>query len=481
MALSSAGIGSGLDVETIVSKLVALEKQPLNKLQTVASSIQSKISLFSQVKSLMSTLADAATRLTQNSAWSAMSATSSNTGAVQVSVSGAASATSFSVGVAQLARAQSVATAALGATNAPLGGGTLSIQLGGWTGTDGASPVFNAGAAAAVSVQIDAADTLSAIATKINAAKSGLTATVLRDANGERLLLRSDATGKDSGFRIQVAEDGGAPGLSRLSFDPEGAPGVGIANAAAVPQYGQNAKANINGIAVESATNTFTDTIPGLTFTASQVTGAPVEVAVSADTAGMKKAIQDFVTAYNSVNDLLSASTKYDEASKKAGLLQADSTSVGLQNSLRAVMGTAAAGAGVFERLSDIGIDIKRGGKLEVAEAKLDAALRNPGAMQSMFAANSGAASDSNGLAVKVKAFTARILSFDGLLENKATALGASKKRNSVDQDRVNDRAAIVEKRLRAQYTALDAKMGSLTALNNYIGQQVSQWNKSSQ
>ena len=478
MGLSSAGIGSGLDVETIVSKLVALEKQPLTKLQTVASSIQSKISIFSQVKSLMSTLSDAASKLSQNSAWSAMTAASSNVGAVQVSVSGAASATSFSVGVSQLARAQSVASAALGATNAPVGGGSLSIQLGTWSGTDTASPQFAEGAAGAVSVQIDAADTLAVVASKINDAKAGVTATVLRDANGERLLVRSDSTGEASGFRIQVAEDAASPGLSRLSFDPEFSAGLGMA--ATTPQYGQNAKASINGIAVESATNTFTDTIPGLSFTASQVTIAPVDVTVSADTAAMKKSIQDFVTAYNAVNDLLSTSTKYDEATKKAGALQGDSTTVGLQNALRSVMGATAAGAGAFQRLADIGIDMKRGGKLEVSEAKLDAALKNPQALKAMFATNAGVGADSNGLAVKVKAFAGQMLSFEGLLENKATALSASVKRNTSDQDRVNDRAALVEKRLRAQYTALDAKMGSLTALNSYIAQQVTQWNKTS-
>ena len=478
MGLSSAGIGSGLDVETIVSKLVALEKQPLNKLQTVASSIQSKISIFSQVKSLMSTLSDVASKLSQNSSWSAMVATSSNVGAVQVSVSGAASATSFSVGVAQLARAQSVASAALGATNAPVGGGSLSIQLGTWSGTGTASPQFAEGTAGAVSVQIDAADTLAVIASKINDAKAGVTATVLRDANGERLLLRSDSTGEASGFRIQVAEDGASPGLSRLSFDPQLSAGLGMA--ATTPQYGQNAKASINGIAVESATNTFTDTIPGLSFTASQVTTAPVDVTVSPDTAAMKKSVQDFVTAYNAVNDLLTASTKYDEATKKAGALQGDSTTVGLQNALRSVMSATAMGAGAFQRLADIGIDMKRGGKLEVSESKLDAALKNPQALKAMFATNAGAGADSNGLAVKVKSFASQMLSFEGLLENKASALGASVKRNTSDQERVNDRAAVFEKRLRAQYTALDAKMGSLTALNSYIAQQVTQWNKTS-
>lgn len=475
MGLSSAGIGSGLDVETIVSKLVALEKQPLTKLQTVASSIQSKISIVSQVKSLMSTLSDAASKLSQNSAWSATAATLSSSGAVSVNVSGAASATSLSIGVTQLARVQSVASATLGAVGAPVGGGSLSIQLGTWSG---AGTSFNAGAAAAVPVQIDAADSLATVASKINDAKAGVTATVLRDVNGERLLVRSDSTGEASGFRIQVAEDAASPGLSRLSFDPEFSAGLGMA--ATTPQYGQNAKASINGIAVESATNTFTDTIPGLSFTASQVTTAPVDVTVSADTAAMKKSIQDFVTAYNAVNDLLSASTKYDDATKKAGALQGDSTTVGLQNALRSMMGATATGAGAFQRLADIGIDMKRGGKLEVSESKLDAALKNPQALKAMFATNAGVGADSNGLAVKVKAFASQMLSFEGLLENKATALSASVKRNTSDQDRVNDRAALVEKRLRAQYTALDAKMGSLTALNSYIAQQVTQWNKTS-
>ena len=95
-----------------------------------------------------------------------------------------------------------------------------------------------------------------------------------------------------------------------------------------------------------------------------------------------------------------------------------------------------------------------------------------------MFANSSGgggAATD--GLAVKVKAMTAKMLGFEGLISNKSDAINASLKRNSSDQDRVNARAAMFETRLRAQYMALDVKMGSLNGLSAYIGQQVSQWN----
>jgi flagellar hook-associated protein 2 len=152
---------------------------------------------------------------------------------------------------------------------------------------------------------------------------------------------------------------------------------------------------------------------------------------------------------------------------------------VGLQNALRQQVMASTSGEGVFKRLSDIGIDMQRGGKLVITGSKLDTALKTPDALKAMFATNVATGSDSNGLGVKLKAFTGSLLSFDGMMNSKADALSAAVKRNTAEQDKVNDRAAVVEKRLRAQYTALDTKMGSLSALNSYISQQVSQWNKS--
>ena len=472
MGLSSAGIGSGIQVEEIVSKLVALEKQPLVKLQSVASSMKTQLSVYSQVKSLMSTLSDAASKLSQSSVWGSMTATSSNSAAVSLQVTGATNATSFGVQVQQLAQGQSVASSSLGVAGAPVGAGKLTIQLGSWS--QPAPAGFTPGTAGSIDITVDEGDSLSDVAAKINGAKAGVMATVLRDANGERLLVRSSTTGVDSGFRIQVPT--GTPGgLGRLKFDPSAAPGAGMA--ANAVQYGQNAKATLNGIGVESATNTFADTIPGLSFSVAQVTTAPVEMAVNSDTAALKKGIQDFVNAYNAVNDLLTSSTKYDAETKKAGALQGDNTTVGLQNMLRSVMGSTAAGAGAFERLADVGIDIKRGGKLEVTDTKLDAALKNPEALKAMFSVNVSGNPTANGLALKVKELTGRMLSFEGVLDNKNGAINASVKRNAADQDRVNDRAARVEARLRAQYLALDVKMASLSGLSAYMGQQVSQWN----
>ena len=468
MSLSSTGIGSQLPVEEIVSKLVALEKKPLASLTQVASSMQTQLSVFSQVKSLMSTLSDTAAKLAKNSAWDGMLATSSNSAAVTVNASGASSATSFSIDVQQLARGQSVASGPMTATPPGLSG-TLSIDLGKWEGGSFTANASNP----AKTVSIDAGDSLSDIAKKINDQGAGVTATVLRDASGERLLMRSSTTGEESGFRIT----GNDPSLSALSFNPAD---TSLTGGMTGSQYAQNAKATVNGIEVQSKTNTFTDTIPGLTFTASQVTTAPVEVSVAADTEGMKKNIQDFVNAYNALNDLLSTSTAYDAETKTAGALQGDSTSVGLQNAMRSVIASTAEGAGAFTRLADIGIDIKKGGKLEVSATKLDEALKDPAALKAMFATSTGGAgSAADGLAVKVKNLTAKMLGFEGLISNKSDAINASLKRNSSDQDKVNARAAMFETRLRAQYMALDVKMGSLSGLSAYIGQQVSQWNSS--
>ncbi|KAK6021870.1 flagellar hook-associated protein 2 protein [Ostertagia ostertagi] len=228
---------------------------------------------------------------------------------------------------------------------------------------------------------------------------------------------------------------------------------------------------------LSSATNTFAETVAGLSITVSKVTTDDVNLQVTPDTNAMKKNIQDFVAAYNAVNDLLSNSTKYDPETKVAGVLQGDSTAVGLQGALRMLTMGSANSAGAFQRLSDVGISMERGGKLTVDAAKLDKAIKDPASLKALFAtpADTG---QGGGIGVQFKSFASGLLSLDGLMNNKTDALNAAVKRNTGEQDKVNDRAAQVEKRLRAQYTALDTKMASLTSLGGYINQQVASWNK---
>lgn len=474
MGISSTGIGSGLDVNSIVEQLTALEKRPLVQLQSKAISIQTQLSAFGSIKSQIAALQDAASKLRLDSAWNGLTVTSTNAAAVGGTVSGVASATSISVEVAKLAKAQSLASNAVpAATN--MGTGTLTIQLGAW---NAGLNSFTPGTAPAVPITIaPGEDTLAAIASKINGANAGMTATVLKDATGERLLLRSKETGLEQGFRIQVTDTDGDntdnQGLSRLAYDPEnGTAGMNSTQAA------RNAEASINGVAVVSAKNTLVDTIPGVTLNLAQETTGPVEITLATDTATMKKNISDFVAAFNALNKTLTEATKYDAETKTAGVLQGDSTTVGLKNALRTVVGSSTTG-GIYSRLADIGIDLKLGGDMAINNTKLDAALQNPAELKKLFATDNGNA-QTNGFGLKLKDFTAGLLADSGVVSTKSNALKTAIDRNAKDQDKVNDRADLMEKRLRAQYTALDMKMGSLSTLNSFITQQVTQWNKNS-
>jgi len=465
MAISSIGIGSGLDVNSIISKLTDVEKQPLVSLKANAATIQAKVSAYAQVKSLISTFSDAASKLTRDSAWNGLTIASTNSDAVSATVTGIASASTISVGVQKLAQAQSTASAVV-PTSTDLGG-TLTIQLGTWnSGLTGFTP----GTSSAVSITMDAGETsLAAVATRINNANAGVTATVLTDASGQRLMIRSTDTGAAAGFKITAGSDA-TTGLAQLAFDPST-----TTTTTTRTQAGQNAEATINGVSVTSANNTLTNTIPGLTIQLSQVTTADVMLTASTDTATMKKNIQDFVDAYNAVNTFLGDATKYDSETKSAGLLQGDATALGLQNTLRAMLGSTTSG-GTYKYLSDIGVSLQRGGGLSVDSSKLDTALKDPTTVKALFATDSDNL-QSDGLAVKLKSYMVGLLALDGTMNNKSDALDAATKRNTAEQDKVNARAALVEKRLKAQYTALDTQMASLTALSNYVTQQVTTWN----
>jgi flagellar hook-associated protein 2 len=477
MGISSIGVGSGLDVESIISKLTALEKQPLTTLQTQAATIQTRISTVAQIKSQVAALATSAKTLGQASSWTGKTLSSSNETAVKGSVTSSASPTSFDVEVQQLAKAQSTASTAV-AVDTAIGTGTLTIDLGTWNYTG--TPSFTAGSASSVSVTIGSGeDTLTKIAAKINSANAGVTATVLRDASGERLLMRSNSTGEAKGFRIQVTGDSDginndSAGLSRLAFDPANG---NFGMAANSYQKALNTQATINGIAVSSANSTLTDAVPGVTLEFGAVTTAPVTVKVAADTTTIKKNIQDFMAAYNSLSKTLTEATKYDENTKTAGVMQGDSVVVGLQNAFRSLLGSSSTGS-TFSRLADIGLDVKRGGLMTLNSSKLDTALKDLDNLQALFTAdNTGTANDGFGL--KIQSFADGLLATGGTVTNKSDALQTALKSNSKEQEKVNQRAVLMEKRLRAQYSALDGQMAGLTTLNSYITQQVSAWNKS--
>ncbi|KRB26690.1 flagellar filament capping protein FliD [Acidovorax sp. Root70] len=477
-SFSSIGIGLGgnVDVNGLIKASVDAVKAPITKtggLSQQAAITNAKVSAFGQFKSLVSTLADAASKLGSVTGWNGVSATSAKPEAVTVSAVGGAVATSFNVQVQNLAKAQSSISVALSPVSQAVGAGTLSFEVGKWSGEP---KVFTMGSAGAVNVEVSATDTLADIASKINGSKAGVTATVLSDASGERLMLRSKTTGEDAGYRMSAVDADGnladGAGLSRLVQG-------------GTTEYAANANATVNGVPVTSASNAFANTVAGVTFTAVQVTTGDVAVTVSKDNSAVKTNINAFVSAYNAINQALNDITKYDQGTKTGGLLQGDSAAVTLQNTLRMALQSVNS-SGVFRNLSAVGVVSEGGlgnvtptGNLTLDATKFNKAMESPDEVKAFFRGTEGGNGE-DGFAGKFKSVTTKLLATDGFFASKAKIYEQSLKLNAKDVETINDRADRLEKSLTARYTALDTKMSSLNALNAYISQQVTAWNKSS-
>ena len=477
-SFSSIGIGLGgnVDVNGLIKASVDAVKTPITKtggLNQQAALTNAKVSAFGQFKSLVSTLDDAASKLASVTGWNGVSATSSKADAVSVSAVGGTSATSFNVQVQNLAKAQSSISVALSPVSQAVGAGTLSLDVGMWSGEP---KVFTMGSAGTVNVEVTATDTLADVASKINGSKAGVTATVLTDASGERLMLRSKTTGEDAGYRMSAVDADGnmadSAGLSRLV-------------SGGTTEYALNANATVNGIPVTSATNSFANTVAGVTFNALQVTNTDVAVTVAKDNSSVKANIEAFVSAYNAINQALNDVTKYDQGTKTAGLLQGDSAAVTLQNTLRMAL-QSVNGSGALRNLSAVGVvsegglgNVSPNGNLKLDTTKFNKAMETPDEVKAFFRGPDGGSVE-DGFAGKFKSFTTKLLASDGFFASKAKIYEQSLKLNAKDVETINDRADRLEKSLTARYTALDTKMSSLNALNAYISQQVTTWNKSS-
>lgn len=216
-SISSPGIGSGLDVNTIVSQMMAVEKRPLQLLQTSASSIDTKISSYGQIKSALSALYDAANGLMGSSTWQSKQFSTSEKDVLSGSAATAAGAGNFSVQVTALASSQSLASGSFTSGAVMGAAGQLSLRTGRW---DAVGTGFT-GAGAAVEISIEATDTLADVAGKINGANAGVSAVVVKGANGDQLLVRGAKTGQENGFSLSVLE-GGAPPPTRQRLEQTG-------------------------------------------------------------------------------------------------------------------------------------------------------------------------------------------------------------------------------------------------------------------
>ena len=469
--ISSAGIGSGLDVNSIVTQLMTVEKQPLTRLQATQATMQTQLSAFGQMQSLVSALQDAAQPLFSADSFALSNASSSDPTSVSAGTTTKAVPGIYSVAVSSLSATQSIVSAgSFSDANAVVGTGSLTIRLGTWNADRTA--FTPATGSSDITVPIGASEnTLAGIRDKINAANAGVSATVVTDASGSRLALQSSSPGAANGFRVTVTDDDGtnadATGLSQLAFDPAGgAAQMTLAQAAA------NTQATVNGIAVTSSSNTLSGVIDGITYNLGKVTTQPVMITVTRNTDSIKSMLGAFVTAYNQLNDFLAQATHYDPTTKQAALLQGDSTATSIQNQLHNMIGTKTGASSTFSTLSSLGIQLQKDGSLKIDDATLSSALTNLPEVTKALSNLDPSVLGNNGIGKRFYDWTSGLLASNGSLPGKTQSIQAGIARNQKDQDAMQDRLDATEARLRAQYSALDTTMAQANALAKYVTQQ---------
>jgi flagellar hook-associated protein 2 len=462
-SISSIGLGSGIDASAIINQLMAVESQPLNQLKTQASTLGTELSNFGKLQSYTSALQDRATALTSTTLWKQTTATSSNSAAVAATTSSGALAGNYQVQVQSLASVQSTVSGTYASADATFVEGELGIELGTWNGA-----VFTPKSGSSLAtLQIAGGSTLSQVRDQINNAGAGVVATIVADASGARLSIRSLNTGADNAFRLT-----GSAGAAALSYSGGDGGGATMART----QTAANAQATLNGISISSASNTLENVVDGLTLKLQTTTASPVDVTVATDTEAIRSAITGFASAFNDLAAFIREQTKYDPGSKKAGALQGDRTAVGLQGQLRAVLNQESTASANWKTLSEIGLVLKTDGTFETKSTRLDNALANPAELRKLLASD-GADNASSGFARRFKDLAAQLLGTDGAFEARTKSINARLSRNSKDQDRMEQRLAQTEARLRAQYNALDASMAQLNNLGNYMTQQLNAFN----
>lgn len=403
--ISFPGIGTSIDVTTLVTKLMSVESQPLTLLQNSQTSYQAQLSAVGTLKSSLSTFQSSLSSLTSLSGFTSMKASGYDTSILNASVTSSAPSGTYAVNVTQLAQSQVLAAQGQTSTTAAIGSGsstTISFQFGTVSGGtlsngqySGATFTQN-GNLSGGSITINSSNnTLAGIRDAINSANLGVSASIVNDGSStpNRLVLTSTAGGSSSEMKISVSGDSTLASL--LSNDP-----AGTQNMSEVTT-GQNAQATINGIAVQSPTNTLSNVVDGTSLTLSKTGSTTVSVAndASATSAG----VVSFVKAYNALRISLNSLTNIDTSnSANNGPLASDVSTKTLVNQITDVLGQAI-GSGTYQSLGSIGVTMGSDGTLSIDDTKLSAAIAaSPSQVAGLFA-GAGTATDA---LVSVPSFT---------------------------------------------------------------------------
>ncbi|MCE2595597.1 flagellar filament capping protein FliD [Motilimonas cestriensis] len=480
-----AGIGSGLDLESIINTFVQAEKSPkVQRLNQKELDLTAQLSGVGTLKSALSNFQKTLSKISdpesfyQNSASFRYQGSSSDSSSqLGVKTDGVVSGGTFNVEVNALAQGSRLASNLGVGTNVKtdtLGAGFLK---------------FSAGSEEFV-VEVEAGDTIENILNKVNDADSnfGVKANIINSDAGPVLVYNSELTG--SGNTLNVSEVGaldgtgvGSGNLASLaaSLDPALEPADPAAAAAA--GYATSAKISVDGQTITSNTNTFENAISGITLNTTELTnGSAISLTVGTDTEAIKEVINEFIAGYNKLQDTMSALSE-----PKKGVMAFDSSLRQLESTMRSVVGgsvkslveaaTDTNGDGIkdptMSMLYDMGITMNESGRLEISsiglggqpsgQQRLDDAIKNNlSNLGKVFAGG-------DGVATKLSSLTGSYLASDGVVKKREQALNDSLKDISDDRIQLDRYIEDYESTLRKKYTALDATVAKYNATGAYL------------
>ena len=370
--ITSTGIGSGIDISGIVSKLMTVESLPLTQLAAKEATFQGQITALGSLKGALSSFQTAMSGMSTASQFNAVTATPADATVLTASAVSTAAPGSYAVNVTTLAQAQSLEATGQTSSTSTIGAGTsttVNFQFGSLSGSTFTQDTSQAGG----TVTIDSSNnSLQGIRDAINNANIGVTASIVNDGSASpyRLVLTSTKTGANSVMNITVSGDTQVQNL--LEYDHNSpTPTQNLTQTTAA----QSAAFTVNGVSITSASNTVTTAVPGVTMNLLKQ-GASTTLTVARDTSAVQKAASDFVSAYNALHSTLSSLSSYDATTSTGGPLLGDPTVLNIESQLSNTLNTPLAGlSGSITNLSQIGITIQSDGTMALDSTTLNSAI----------------------------------------------------------------------------------------------------------
>jgi flagellar hook-associated protein 2 len=439
--ITALGSGSGLDLESLVTKLMAVEQAPITALQTQEASYNAKISALGTLKSKLSALQTASVALKTDVGQTALDKFASFTATVADTTIATAKATtgaiagSYALDITTLARAPRFVSSVFTPTTAPVGsdGDTLTFDF----------ATLNSTRTKTITLDSNN-NSLIGLRNAINSAQMGVTASIVNNGAGGGQLVFNGEEGVDNEITLS-----GTPALTGIFTQPLTA---------------RNAVYSINGISATSSSNASSKVLDGVTI--NLVKEGTTTLTIGAEyAANMTTALNTFITSYNAANTSMSSMGAYNATTKVAGALQGNQVLRDAQTQIRSLIyNTTTGGTSSYQRLSDIGVTVGTDGSLSLNSTKLNNALTADPSAAAELVAKIGTTFNTE---------LEKTVGYSGRIKVVTDSANAMTKELIKRQDALELRLTAIEARYRAQFSSLDTLISKLNSTGSYLTQQL--------